>query len=460
MADSQRNVNGMPPPLLSVAPMMDQTDVYFRQLCRLISRNTWLWTEMIVDTTLIHNPQTDRFLWFPPEQHPIVCQLGGSDPAKLAAAAAKVDRYGYDEINLNCGCPSSRVAGAGCFGAALMAEPQLVADCCAAMAAVTDIPITVKCRLGVDDVDSYQQLCNFVRTVSEGSPVRHFIVHCRKAILNLDTVKNRSVPPLRRGWAFALRRDFPHLHFSVNGQVDTTEEALQVLAAEPAPGAKAAGVMIGRAAWKRPWDCFSDADRAVFNADSNAATSRRQVLQQYAEFADSQLGRWHTRPDGSVCPSVRALTAPILQLFFGEKGGSRWKAAVDQVLRRATTVTQLLDETLSAVPDEVLDAPPKVISVQPSDAVMELELPPPVFASTHPAVSPVAAPEEAGVSSQMASGSGTTPQQSPAACDSEAAGDRQQLQPAARADHYLQTGGAGDRQSAEPIVRQAIAVGS
>ena len=136
------------PQLLSVAPMMDWTDLHYRQLARLISRHTWLYTEMVVDKTLLNNPDHDRFLWFPHEQRPIVCQLGGSDPASLAAAARIVAAYGYDEINLNVGCPSDRVAGAGCFGAALMLRPELVAECCAAMAAAVDIPVTVKCRLG------------------------------------------------------------------------------------------------------------------------------------------------------------------------------------------------------------------------------------------------------------------------------------------------------------------------
>lgn len=136
------------PQLLSVAPMMDWTDLHYRQLARLLSRHTWLYTEMVVDSTLLHNPDHDRFLWHPPEQRPLVCQLGGSDPERLAAAARIVQTYGYDEINLNVGCPSDRVAGAGCFGAALMLDPELVAACCSGMAAAVDIPITVKCRLG------------------------------------------------------------------------------------------------------------------------------------------------------------------------------------------------------------------------------------------------------------------------------------------------------------------------
>ncbi|GFR50100.1 hypothetical protein Agub_g12245, partial [Astrephomene gubernaculifera] len=270
-------------PLLSVAPMMDWTDVHFRQLARLLSRHTWLWTEMVVDKTIIHTQNLDKYLWFPPEQRPLVLQLGGSDPATLAAAAARAAEYGYDEINLNCGCPSDRVAGAGCFGAALMLQPALVAECMSAIAAAVEgvvgpaaaapaptatatpvggsgeaeegpgegpekgstgagsppaLPLpslTVKCRLGVDEADSYEQLREFVRVVSERSPVRHFVVHARKAFLNgLSPHQNRTVPPLRHHWAWALAAEFPHLQFSLNGGVLGCHEArAALLAAHP-----------------------------------------------------------------------------------------------------------------------------------------------------------------------------------------------------------------------------------
>ncbi|GAX83434.1 hypothetical protein CEUSTIGMA_g10859.t1 [Chlamydomonas eustigma] len=227
--------------LLSVAPMMDCTDLHYRQLARIISKRTWLWTEMVVDKTILHTPFLDKFLWFPPEQHPIVCQLGGSDPATLAAAVKKVVEYGYDEINLNCGCPSDRVAGAGCFGASLMLQPDLVASCMKAMAdASNGTAVTVKCRLGVDEVDSYEQLKAFINIVSSGSPVRHFIVHARKCFLHgLNPHQNRTVPPLRHEWVYSLRRDFPHLLFSLNGGVQNCGEAKAAILYEgpfPTPG--------------------------------------------------------------------------------------------------------------------------------------------------------------------------------------------------------------------------------
>lgn len=200
---------------------MDYTDVHYRQLARLVSKHTWLWTEMVVDKTILHAEPLDKQLWFPPEQHPIVLQLGGSDPQTLHEAMTIAARYGYDEINLNCGCPSDRVAGAGCFGASLMLEPQLVADCMAAVAAGAAAggasPRTsVKCRLGVDDADSYAQLAAFVQTVSEHGGVTDFIIHARKCLLNgISPAQNRSVPPLRHDWVWALKRDFPHLSFQV-----------------------------------------------------------------------------------------------------------------------------------------------------------------------------------------------------------------------------------------------------
>ncbi|GAB4818729.1 hypothetical protein N2152v2_005775 [Parachlorella kessleri] len=454
------------PQLLSVAPMMDWTDVHYRQLARLLSRHTWLYTEMVVDSTLIHNPDHDRFLAFPPEQHPIVCQLGGSDPAKLAAAAKIVAQYNYDEINLNCGCPSDRVAGAGCFGAALMLQPQLVADCCKAVAeAVAGCtshsggppPITVKCRLGVDNNDTYEELCSFIKTVSEGSPVTHFIIHARKCHLKgLNPHQNRTVPPLRYEWVWALKRDFPYLEFSLNGGVLTLAEAAAALrmanpahlprtAAEGAAAAAAVevcaaaaavngcgdrdepaangtaqaavngsggaevaamaaadaggatigvaeigacasaanrrrgsaggsevepfklpatveggitGVMIGRAAYNTPWEALADADRAVFGADSNPATSRRQVLEAYAKYADGLLEASRQRQDGRRGLSVRLLFKPLMGMFYNMPRGKKWRNAVDTALKTATSVSEVLEATLPVLLPETLDAPP------------------------------------------------------------------------------------------------------
>ncbi|EFN54753.1 hypothetical protein CHLNCDRAFT_23819 [Chlorella variabilis] len=339
---------------------MDWTDLYYRQLARLISRHTWLYTEMVVDQTIIHTPFIDKFLWFPPEQHPIVCQLGGSDPTLLARAAAIVERYGYDEINLNCGCPSDRVAGAGCFGAAMMLRPQLVADCCKAMREAVLMPITVKCRLGVDSFDSYPQLVNFVEVVSKGSGVSHFVIHARKCLLKgLNPHQNRTVPPLRYEWVWALKRDFPHLEFSLNGGVLTLEEVASALALG------IMGVMVGRAAYNMPWDALGDADRAIFGAEANAATSRRQVLHDYAAWADSMIGHWRVEEDGHKSPNVRMLVKPLLGMFHGEPRAKKWRAAVDAALKTAETVGEVLDATLPVLKPESLDAPPRPLGEPP-----------------------------------------------------------------------------------------------
>jgi len=347
----------LPEQRLSVAPMMDYTDVHYRQLARLMSKNTWLYTEMVVDKTLIHNPNHDGFLWFPPEQHPISCQLGGSDPESLAKAAEFVAAYGYDEINLNCGCPSDRVAGAGCFGAAMMLQPKLVAECCSAMArAAPGIPITVKCRIGVDDQDSYDFMHRFIQIVSSESPVTHFIIHARKCLLKgLNPHQNRTIPPLRYQWLLALKRDFPHLQFSLNGGILTLEESVAALQ-YPCPNDTNGihGVMIGRAAYGSSWAVLSGADVAIWGEESNPVRNRKELLYKYAEYADGMIGKWAVKDDGYKCPNVRVLTKPLLGMFTGEPRGKKWRAAVDTALKTATSVTEVLDATLSVLPEDVL----------------------------------------------------------------------------------------------------------
>lgn len=279
---------------------MEWTDVHFRQLARLLSRRTWLWTEMVVDKTVLHTGQLDKHLWFPPSQRPLVLQLGGSDPDTLRAAAATAARYGYDEVNLNCGCPSDRVAGAGCFGAALMLQPGLVADCAAALAAGLGpgTPVSIKCRLGVDDADSYEQLAAFVAAVSGAGGVRRFVIHARKCLLRgLSPAQNRSVPPLRHEWVWSLKRDFPHLSFQLNGGVASAADVAGALALDvPGVGTRGLdGVMLGRAAYNDPWGVLADADVAVFGEPANPAASRRQVIGDYCQYADAMLGRCAAR---------------------------------------------------------------------------------------------------------------------------------------------------------------------
>lgn len=216
--------------VLSVAPMMDWTDRHYRYLMRLLTKRTKLYTEMVVENTLKHSPVAEGYLRFHPAEHPIAVQLGGSCPEGLAAAARMAEEAGFDEINLNCGCPSPRVAGKGCFGAALMFSPELVRDCVRAMReAAPNTEITVKCRLGADHMDSYEEFRNFVAIVAE-SGCKHFIVHARKAYLKgLDPKANRTVPPLRYYWVQRIALEFPHLRFSLNGGIISIDQIEQLL---------------------------------------------------------------------------------------------------------------------------------------------------------------------------------------------------------------------------------------
>ena len=215
---------------LSVAPMMEWTTPHFRFLARLLTRRTLLYTEMYVDNTLLFSPLAASMLRIHPVEHPVACQLGGACPDSLARAAVLAAAAGYDEINLNCGCPSAKVAGEGAFGARLMFSPELVRDCVAAMRAVVTIPVTVKCRLGADDMDSFDAFAHFVRTVSQAG-CEHFIVHARKCLLRgLSPKDNRSIPPLRYDWVQRLAMEMPHLRISINGGVPDVGAACRLLA--------------------------------------------------------------------------------------------------------------------------------------------------------------------------------------------------------------------------------------
>jgi tRNA-dihydrouridine synthase A len=253
---------------LSVAPMLDWTDRHCRYFHRLISRRTRLYTEMVTTGALLHGDQP-RHLDFNPEEHPVALQLGGSEPADLAACARLAEQWGYDEVNLNCGCPSERVQR-GAFGACLMNEPRLVADGVKAMRdAVQRIPVTVKHRIGVDRVESYDFVRDFVGTLAEaGCDV--FIVHARNAWLQgLSPKENREVPPLRYEFAYRLKQDFPRLTVVLNGGVRSSEEIAVHLAWVD-------GVMVGREAYHQPW-LMADWDTRFLGAADNPAQDREQV---------------------------------------------------------------------------------------------------------------------------------------------------------------------------------------
>ncbi|KAK1259069.1 hypothetical protein QJS04_geneDACA010256 [Acorus gramineus] len=330
----------------SVAPMMDWTDNHYRTLARLITRHAWLYTEMVVAETIVHQKDNlDRFLAFSQEQHPIVLQIGGSNLENLAKATELANIYGYDEINLNCGCPSGKVAGHGCFGVQLMLSPKFVGDAMRAIAANSDVPVSVKCRIGVDDHDSYNELCDFIYTVSSRSSTRHFIIHSRKALLNgISPAENRKIPPLKYEYYFALLRDFPELQFTINGGINCINEV------DAARRQGAHGVMTGRAAYNSPWSLLGHVDSRVYG-ELRTGLSRRQILEQYQIYGDSVIGKY-----GPNKPNIRQVVKPLLNMFHSEPGNGLWKRKADAALHHCATIKSFLEETLQAIPDAVLDS--------------------------------------------------------------------------------------------------------
>ncbi|WP_332740986.1 tRNA dihydrouridine(20/20a) synthase DusA [Hydrogenophaga sp.] len=291
---------------LSVAPMMDWTDRHCRYLHRLLTRQTLLYTEMVTTGALAHG-SVQRHLRFNAEEHPVALQLGGSDAAELAMAARLGEEWGYDEINLNCGCPSDRVQR-GAFGACLMAEPQTVADGVKAMVDAVSIPVTVKHRIGIDRVESYDFVRDFVGTVSEaGCSV--FMVHARNAWLDgLSPKENREVPPLRYELAYRLKRDFPKLTIGINGGITTNARIAEHLQ-------HVDGVMVGREAYHNPWQLTSW-DETFFGAAPSTLT-REAVEEQMVTYMERAFVE-----DG--CPWY-AIARHMLGLRHGLRGARRWR---------------------------------------------------------------------------------------------------------------------------------------
>lgn len=303
--------------------MMDRSDRHFRRLMRLISRQTLLYTEMVTSLAALHGDR-ERLLGFDPEERPLALQLGGDDPRQLAECARIAAELGYDEVNLNVGCPSDRVQS-GNFGACLMRTPPQVAACVAAMREAVALPITVKHRIGVDELDRYEDMLAFVDTVAAAGCDR-FTVHARKAWLKgLSPKQNREVPPLRYDDVHRLARERPELIIEINGGVldlDAVERELEHVDA----------VMIGRAAWDRPW-LFADADRRIFGTPEPAPT-RAAVVEAYLPYVD----RWLQRGG----PSATALLRNLLNLYVARPGSRRWKQTLAQHCR-AAQLEQLIE---------------------------------------------------------------------------------------------------------------------
>ena len=265
-----------------IAPMMQYTDMHDRYLLRLISKKVFLYTEMIATGSLVYGKCFDQ-LEFNKEEHPVGVQLGGSNIDDLVECSKKCEQYGYDEINLNVGCPSDRVQK-GKFGACLMLEPKLVAECLLNMRNVVEIPVTIKCRLGVDNHESYEFLHNFVSIVSQ-SGITTFIIHARNGILKgLSPRQNRNIPPLKYDYVYKLKKDFPHLEIVINGGIKNLDQSETHLKSVD-------GVMIGRAAYENPF-MLKDVDSRFFNKES-CIESKKQVLNKYFEYIDKQLKNGH-----------------------------------------------------------------------------------------------------------------------------------------------------------------------
>ena len=308
--------------LLSVAPMLDWTDKYCRYFLRQVTRHTLLYTEMITTGALLHR-EPGAFLDFDPLEHPLALQLGGSDPDELARCTQLAAEWRYDEVNLNVGCPSDRVQN-GRFGACLMAEPALVADCIAAMSEASELPVTVKHRIGIDDLDSYDALATFVETVAAAG-CGAFIVHARKAWLQgLSPKENREIPPLQYPLVHRLKKDFGALEIIINGGFKTLDAAAGQLAFLD-------GVMIGREAYQNPW-LLAEADARFFGATAPHAT-RRQAVEAMLPFIEQELA--------SGTPLNR-MTRHMLGLFHGQFGARSWRRHLSEHAHRADAGTDVV----------------------------------------------------------------------------------------------------------------------
>lgn len=311
---------------LSVAPMMDYTDRHFRYLLRLITRHTLLYTEMITTAAILHGDR-EKLLGFSIEEKPLSLQLGGDNPAHLALCARIAEDMGYDEINLNVGCPSARVKD-GNFGACLMAQPHKVASAIAAMRAAVSIPVTVKHRIGIDDRDSYEDMLDFVTTVSQ-SCCRRFIIHARKAWLQgLNPKENRTIPPLRYEDVYRLKNELPHLEIEINGGILTLDEATKHLT-------RVDGVMIGRAAYDNPY-MFASADRD-FYGDSAPPLTREEVVEKMLPYITSWVDRGYR---------LHSISRHLLQLFSGQSGAKAWKRYLSENVHSSSAGAEVIESAL------------------------------------------------------------------------------------------------------------------
>jgi len=363
---------------ISIAPMMEWTHAHYRALMRGLTRKTILYTEMVVDSTIMHQQNNlDFYIGSRVFEDPSVMQLGGNNPEELARAVEIVDGYGdYAEFNLNCGCPSNKVSKR-CFGAKLMLVPDTVREIVHQMQRRTTKPVTVKCRLGVDDRDSYEELTHFIRTAASGGP-RKFIIHARKCLLDgLTTKQNREIPPLHYETVHKLQRDFPELSFVINGGIQNFDEAESHMSDiwtwkkeyggedEVLPGLQ--GAMLGRQAYHNPL-MFANADSRFFGCKDPGLT-RRELIERYMDYCD-----WIQSDDGPRCitlknvgkgkapkmASTNVLTQTIHNIFTGCEGCAKFRAVMNDTYTSAVrkynpTAREVLETGMEVFNDEVLD---------------------------------------------------------------------------------------------------------
>ena len=326
---SNREAAGTASHRFCVAPMMDWTDRHDRVFLRQLSAHTLLYTEMVTSAALKHG-DAQYLLQHSPDEQPVALQLGGSNPAELAEAAALAEQAGYDEINLNVGCPSDRVQS-GAFGACLMAEPNLVARCINSMRESVNLPVTVKCRIGIDDRDSQGELEDFIGTVAEAG-CDTFIVHARKAILSgLSPKENREIPPLKYASVFAVKQAFPYLSIIINGGIKTLQDAESLLK-------KTDGVMLGREAYQNPF-ILKEVDAVFFDATAKAQT-RTERLQKFIPYIEQEL---------ELGTPLHHMTRHILGLYKGQKGGKQFRRHLSENSYAKTADIGVLLDAISYV---------------------------------------------------------------------------------------------------------------
>ena len=310
--------------------MLDWSDRHQRALMRVMSKHSLVYTEMVTTGALIHGDAA-RYLKFNQEEHPVALQLGGSDPKAMATCAVMAEDCGYDEVNINVGCPSDRVQN-GAFGACLMAEPELVAENVVAMQAAVDIPVTVKNRIAIDEMEEEATLRRFLSIVSEAG-CKTFLVHARKAWLKgLSPKQNRDVPPLNYELVYQMKREFPQLEIIINGGIKTLEESAEHLA-------HVDGVMVGREAYHNPY-LMTEVDQRVYGDDAHDQQSRFEVLDAYMEYMQQQI---------SEGVYLKSMSRHLLGLFTGEKGAKAWRRYISENAHKEGAGIEVIEKAASFI---------------------------------------------------------------------------------------------------------------